>query len=161
MTVYSHLVLCQTNNPAARHSSGFASITVICAPTQSSRQSLKNVENCCLVLSRMLKTVLWFSQECWKLSFGGLSSTLSEYSKCSRVHCVCPGPWPLNLFFPDILSLFWLGGSFMALIIWNVKTCALGLPHPFPPQCPCRSRLPFSVHVTWAPTHLIQGRACE
>ena len=30
---------------------------------------------------------------------------------------VCPGPWPFNLFFPVILSHFWLGGSFMAPII--------------------------------------------
>ena len=50
MTVHHHLVLCQTNNPAAWHSSGFASITVIYAPTPDSRQSLKNVENCCLVV---------------------------------------------------------------------------------------------------------------
>ena len=32
---------------------------------------------------------------------------------CNRVHCVCPGPWPFNLFFPVVLSLFWLGGNFI------------------------------------------------
>ena len=35
----------------------------------------------------------------------------------NRVHCVCPGPWPFNLFFPVVLSLFWLGRNFMAPII--------------------------------------------
>ena len=30
---------------------------------------------------------------------------------------VCPGPWPFDLFFPVILSLFWSGGNFMAPII--------------------------------------------
>ena len=44
---------------------------------------------------------------------------------CNRVHCVCPEPWPFNFFFSVVLSLFWLSGSFMALIIWSVKTCAL------------------------------------
>ena len=30
--------------------------------------------------------------------------------------CVHAGPWPYNLLFPVVLSLFWLGGNFMALI---------------------------------------------
>ena len=37
---------------------------------------------------------------------------------CNWVHCVCPGPWHFNLFFSVVLSLFLLGGSFMALIVW-------------------------------------------
>ena len=32
--------------------------------------------------------------------------------------------------------LFWLGGSFMALIIWSVTTCALGPPRPLSPSVP-------------------------
>ena len=57
----------------------------------------------------------------------------------TRVPCVCPGPWPFNLLFPVILSLFWSGGSFMALIIWNVKTCMLGPPRPLPPSVPAEA----------------------
>ena len=49
------------------------------------------------------------------------------------MYCVCSGPWPFNLFFPVVLSLFWLGGSFTALIIWSVKTCVLGPPILSPP----------------------------
>ena len=63
---------------------------------------------------------------------------------CIWVHCVCPGPWPFNLFFPVVLSLFWLGWSFTALIIWSVKTCAGPAMSSFP-QCPCRSRSSVSV----------------
>ena len=49
---------------------------------------------------------------------------------------MCPGPWPINLFFPVVFSLFWLGVSFMALIIWSIKTCALGPPCPLSPNVP-------------------------
>ena len=40
-----------------------------------------------------------------------------SFSFCNRERCVCPGPWPFNLFFPVVLSLFWLDGGFMAPII--------------------------------------------
>ena len=80
---------------------------------------------------------------------------------CNRVHCVCPGPWPFNLFFSVVLSLFWLGGSFMALIIWSVKICALGPQRPLSPSPPGTAEAGhLSVWaVTWVPMHLIQGRA--
>ena len=64
-------------------------------------------------------------------------------NRCNRVHCVCPGPWPFNLFFPVVLSLFWLGGSFMVLIIWSVKTCALGPPRPLNPSVPTEASRPL------------------
>ena len=67
------------------------------------------------------------------------------WSMCNQVHCVCPGPWPFNLFFPVVLSHFWLGGSFMALIIWSVKTCALGPPHPLSPSVPADDELMLNV----------------
>jgi len=34
------------------------------------------------------------------------------------MHYGGPEPWPFNLFFRVVLSLFWLGESFMALIIF-------------------------------------------
>ena len=57
---------------------------------------------------------------------------------CNWVHCVCPGLWPFNPFFP-VLFLFRLGGNFMVPIIWSVKTCALGLPRPFSPSVPAEA----------------------
>ena len=69
------------------------------------------------------------------------------------VHCVCVGPWPFNLF-PVVLSLFWSGRSFMALIIRNVKTCALGPPHPLSPSVPVEAGYHLVRAAAWAPMRL-------
>ena len=72
-------------------------------------------------------------------------------------------PWPFNLFFffffSVVLSLFWLGGSFMALIIQSVKTCALGPPRPLSASVPAKAGGLFVSAVIWAPMLLVQGRA--
>ena len=69
---------------------------------------------------------------------------------------VCPGPWPFDLFFPVILSLFWSGGNFMAPTIWSVKTCVLGRQHPFSPSVPAEAGCLFAaatcVHLRGEPT---------
>ena len=75
----------------------------------------------------------------------GFTSFHCYYYYCNRVHCVCPGPWFFNLFFPVVLSLFdWVG------ILWPQLSKVLKLVRAGPaassfPQCPCRSRSPFSV----------------
>ena len=62
------------------------------------------------------------------------SSSVFLY-KCNPVYCMCFGLWPFNLFFLSSFS-FWLGGSFMAPVIWSVKTCAPGPPRPLSPSVP-------------------------
>ena len=81
------------------------------------------------------------------------------YMVCIQVCCVCPGPWPFNLFFPVILSLFGWGRSFMALIIWSVKTYALGLPRPLSARVPVEAGRRLVSAVAWALMRLMQGRA--
>ena len=65
---------------------------------------------------------------------------VTKYIVCVQGHD------PLTSFFPVILSLFWLGGSFMALIILSVKTCMPGLPCPIPPSVPAEA----GHHLVWA-----------
>ena len=52
---------------------------------------------------------------------------------------MCPESWPFNLFFPVVLSIFWLGWSFVALIIWSAKTCTLGPLQPLSPSVPAEA----------------------
>jgi len=62
-----------------------------------------------------------------------------SFLKCNRVHCVCfqghdPITFFFSSFFPVVLFLFKLGGSFMALMIGSVQTCALCPPRPLSPS---------------------------
>ena len=57
-----------------------------------------------------------------------------QYYYCNWVYCVFRA-MTLESFFP-VLFLFWLGGHFMAPVIWSVKTCALGPPRPLSPSVP-------------------------
>ena len=95
--------------------------------------------------------------ERWGLGYFSVSIYVTEST-------VCSGPWPFKFnlfFFPVVLSLFWLGGSFntfMALIIWSVKTYMLGPLHPLSHSVPAEAgHLVWA--VAWAPMRLIQGRA--
>ena len=58
---------------------------------------------------------------------------------CSRVHCVCPGPCPFNLFFPVLFLFDWVG------VLWPQLSKVLKLVSAGPAassflQCPCSSR---------------------
>ena len=78
-------------------------------------------------------------------------ATFQSWVRCSNHWAIpteytCSGPWPFNLFFP-VLYPFWLGGSFMAPIIWGVETCALGRQCPFFPSVPAEAACLFAVAV--------------
>ena len=60
-------------------------------------------------------------------------ATFQSRVRCSNHWAI---PAPPNLFFPVLFLLDWVG------VLWpqlsnGVKTCALGLPRPLSPQCPC------------------------
>ena len=74
---------------------------------------------------------------------------------CNWVHCVCLGPWPFSLTFLSVLlSLFWSGRSFIALIIRSVKTCTLGPPRPLSPSVPVEAGCLLVRAAAWAPVCL-------
>ena len=90
-----------------------------------------------------------------------VKTIVTECNVC--VHGHGPLTFFLFLFFfsPVVLSLFWLGGSFMALIIRSVKTCALGRPRPLSPRVPGEGGRRLVWAAAGAPMRLIQGRACK
>ena len=89
---------------------------------------------------------------------------------CNWVHCVCVGPWPFNLF-PVVLSLFLVQQEFYGPNYPKCSNLRTGPTASSFSQCPCRSRLSFSLSCCLStnaselwfrgePTlFLIQGRA--
>ena len=93
----------------------------------------------CFLLSVKGRQLNFLSIFTYLCAFYYLSKADNWTSFLSETECTAcvPGHDPLT-FFP-VLSLFWLGGSFMALIIWSANICALGPPRPLSPNVPAEA----------------------